>query len=515
MVSLDVKLKSYSLTVSGIIALCFTMAVTVFLLSAHGDDHAEPQKQRAEPVLSVDETPVSNDSVAEVVSYADMLEQTTPAVVGVVTTQLISGQGNPMTLEDLFRRYYGMPPKQEGDEPEESDDEVDERRVPSGMGSGVIVSEDGYVLTNNHVVRVGRSDEIADEILVQLYDGREFTAKVIGTDSKTDVAVLKIEVDEPLPAFTFADSDKLRVGDVCFAIGNPLRVGLTVTKGIVSGLGRTDLDILGLQGYEDFVQTDAAINRGNSGGALVDAKGRLIGINTAILSGTGGNIGIGFAIPSNLTRYVMESLISVGEVPRGFLGVVPGNLTPALAEAWGLPSTKGALIRQVEEDGAAAAAGIKHRDVIIDVDGRQIDSAAELRLAIAQTPPGVSVDLKIIRDGEVLTKAVTLGSLGERLAIDGPAKEPESAMEDVELSVLTPELRKEFSIPSSIEGIVVKEIIRVTPQNQLFRPGMVIREVNETKVTTIGELAENLRSGVNTLYVWFRNVPDFLTYEIN
>ena len=211
----------------------------------------------------------------------------------------------------------------------------------------------------------------------------------------------------------------------------------------------------------------------------------------------------------------MESLISVGEVPRGFLGVVPGNLTPALAEAWGLPSTKGALIRQVEEDGAAAAAGIKHRDVIIDVDGRQIDSAAELRLAIAQTPPGVSVDLKIIRDGEVLTKAVTLGSLGERLAIDGPAKEPESAMEDVELSVLTPELRKEFSIPSSIEGIVVKEIIRVTPQNQLFRPGMVIREVNETKVTTIGELAENLRSGVNTLYVWFRNVPDFLTYEIN
>ncbi|MEM0967074.1 MAG: Do family serine endopeptidase [Verrucomicrobiota bacterium] len=474
------------------------------------DENGERSDEARElPTLLVDENPVSELANGQPVSYADVLEQATPSVVGVVTTEVVSGRRG-LSQEDYMRRLFGLPPAQE---PDDGDDQ-DERRQAVGMGSGVIVSSDGYVITNNHVVRVGRSDELADEIIVQLIDGREFTAELVGSDERTDVAVLKIDVDEELPALTIADSDLLRVGDVCFAIGNPLRVGLTVTQGLVSALGRTNIGILGFQGYEDFIQTDAAINMGNSGGALVDANGRLIGINTAIISRTGGNIGIGLAIPSSLVRYVMESLIEQGEVPRGFLGVVPGDLTPELAEAWGLSSTKGALVRQVEPEGAAKAAGIEHRDIITEVDGRFIDSGAELRIAIAQTPPGETVSLKIIRDGNEITKEVTLGSLGERMASTPRQGEEGSAIEYLVLEELTDELRSEYSIPSSVEGVLIARIERVTPRNQDFEEGMVIVEINRDKVTSLSEVADSLREGINSLYVWSRETSyDYLTYE--
>ncbi|MGE9291955.1 MAG: Do family serine endopeptidase, partial [Puniceicoccales bacterium] len=392
------------------------------------------------------------------------------------------------------------------------EDQGDQRRIPSGMGSGVIISPEGYILTNNHVVRAGRSNEIADEILVQLADGREFKAELVGTDEGTDLAILKIDADESLPALTFADSEKLRVGDVCFAIGNPLGVGLTVTRGIVSAMDRS-IGILG-GGYEDFIQTDAAINMGNSGGALIDAKGRLIGINTAILSRTGGNIGIGFAIPANMARYVMESLIEHGEVSRGFLGVAIGDLTPDLSEAWGLSSTKGALVLQVQENSAASEAGLRHRDVIVEVDGKEIDSSTELRLTISQIPPGETVELKILRDGKEIMKNVTLGSLGEQAASTGVFAPEKSPIENVVLESLTPELRKEYSIPSSVNGVLIGEIERMTPQNQQFRPGMVIREVNGVEVASPEDVSEALRKGLNTLYVWYENIPNFLTYTL-
>ncbi len=487
------------------------------LWSASEKDGEKDTSKNPTPTVTVDHSPIPQTVGNEVASFADMLESATPSVVGVVTTEIVSGnRRGSMSPEDLYRRFFGIPPRDREDEPDDGDEEEDEYRVPTGMGSGVIIAPEGYILTNNHVVRNGRSDEIADEILVQLVDGREFTAEVVGTDKRTDIAVLKIDVDESLPALTMADTDVIRVGDICFAIGNPLRVGLTVTQGIVSGIGRTDTFILGFQGYEDFIQTDAAINMGNSGGALIDAKGRLIGINTAILSRTGGNIGIGFAIPSNLARYVMENLISKGKVPRGFLGVVPGDLNPDLAKAWGLPSTRGALIRSVEEGGAADGAGIKHRDVIIEVDGRSIDSARELRVAIAQTPPGQEVTLKLIRNGEEITKNVVLGNLGERLAEEsGTTEETEevAAFPDIELEELTDEIREEYSIPEKVTGVLIAGIDRVSPRTQDFREGMVISEVNRTPITTAEEISDNLKDGLNELYVWYRGSYDFMTYE--
>lgn len=497
--------------------LLLTLASLVIGVSLLWSEATEQPEHRPEPTLSVDSSPIPPTIDNEVASFADMLEKATPSVVGVVTTEIVSGnRRRSLTPEDLFRRFYGLPPREREEENAPTNGEDDEYRVPTGMGSGVIISPEGYIVTNNHVVRNGRSDEIADEIVVQLSDGREFTAGVVGTDERTDVAVLKIESEDPLPALTFADTDVIRVGDICFAIGNPLRVGLTVTQGIVSAIGRTDTGILGLQGYEDFIQTDAAINMGNSGGALIDAKGRLIGINTAIISRTGGNIGIGFAIPANLVRYVMENLIATGEVPRGFLGVVPGDLTPELAKAWGLSSTQGALIRSVEEDGAAAKAGIKHRDIITEVDGRSIDSARELRVAIAQTPPGQEVTLQLIRDGKEITKTVTLGSLNERIAEEGGSSEKEetpSAFANIRLEELSEGLREEYSIPEKVSGVVVAQIDRVTPENQNLREGMVISEVNGTEVSTVSEATEALKPGINTLYIWYQNFYDFLTYE--
>jgi len=508
--------KSFRLIGFSLLALGL-LAGTVLWSNNQENEDASPKKARPAPTLDVDSSPVRAPGDREVASYADVLERATPSVVGVVTTQVVpANRSGPANLQELLRRFYGVPPEQApGDEPQDDSGSEDERRVPAGMGSGVIVSPEGYILTNNHVVRLGRSSEIADEILVQLPDGREFTAELVGADEKTDIAVLKIEADDPLPYLTFADSELLRVGDVCFAIGNPLRVGLTVTKGIISGLGRTDLRILGMQGYENFIQTDAAINMGNSGGALIDAQGRLIGINTAILSRTGGNIGIGFAIPSSLARYIMESLIANGEVPRGFLGVVPGDVSPQLAEAWGLSSTKGALIRQVEEGGAAAAADIRHGDVITAVDDRAVDSAAELRLAISQTPPGRTVTLTILRKGKEMTKEATLGSLGEAMAAGGP-EEVEPAVTIIPGVVLKPldaELREEFSIPSTVEGLVIAEITRVTPANQQFRPGMVISEVNGRTVATVDEIEGAIRPGQNSLYVWFNGVYDYLAFR--
>ena len=483
----------------------------VFGNESAGEESAEAS--RPAPSLKVDDSPVQGETSPEVVSYADMLEKATPSVVGVVTTQVVSARDRrqPMTLEDFYRYYHGLPPRGAPENDGPPDGEGDERREAIGMGSGVIVSPEGYVLTNNHVVRVGRGNEIADQILVQLSDGREFEAELVGTDEGTDVAILKIDAGEPLPAVTFADSEKLRVGDVCFAIGNPLGVGLTVTRGIVSAMDRSIGILRG--GYEDFIQTDAAINMGNSGGALIDAKGRLIGINTAILSRSGGNIGIGFAIPANMARYVMESLIEKGEVPRGFLGVVIGDLSPELAEAWGLPSTKGALIRQVQEGSAAAKAGLMHSDVIIDVDGHEIDSATELRLTISQIPPNETVNLTILRNGEEIKKEVVLGSLGDHMASGTEDSVEERPFENMAIAALTPELRAEFEIPSTVNGVLITDVERMTQVNQQFRPGMVISEVNRVPVTSVEEVSENLRDGQNSLYVWFDSGYDFLTYD--
>lgn len=477
------------------------------LLSAQDPAGAIARDLQELPEIAVDNNPLDRSNKDRLTSYADILERATPAVVAVYTTQIVespsvSGTGDP--LEDILRYYYGLPPNENNGESEEPT----ERRVPSGVGSGVILSEDGYILTNNHVVTV-RGEEV-DEIEIRLSDGDRYEARILGRDPATDIAVLKVDPEDPLPSIVTADSDGIRVGDVAFAIGNPLEVGLTVTQGIISATGRTNLGIIRNGGYEDFIQTDASINMGNSGGALVDAEGRLIGINTAIVSRSGGNIGIGFAIPINMARNVMNSLITTGTVKRGFLGVVPGDLTPELAETFDLPSLQGAIINRVEEGFPADRAGLRHGDVIVTVNERKINGADELRLQISQIPPGTEIDLEYYREGVLQTTTVVLGDLEQGIA----SLAPESLLEGVQLEALNSDLREQFSIPESLEGLVVTSLEGNSPFRGRLVPGTVILEVNKKPVTRPEQFRDLMKPNRNTAYVWFRGAYRFISLDV-
>ena len=321
-------------------------------------------------------------------SFSPVVKKVAPSVVNVFTTKTVRNpmpEITPFFDDPFFRRFFGSP---FGDN--------EGRRQPRtfkerSLGSGVIVTKDGYILTNNHVV------DGADEIKVARdKDKKQFTAKVVGRDPRTDIAVLKIDAKD-LPFITFADSDKIDVGDVVLALGNPFGIGQTVTMGIVSATGRGGM---GIEDYEDFIQTDAAINPGNSGGALVDAEGRLIGLNTAILSRSGGNQGVGFAIPANLARSVMDQLIEKGKIERGFLGVGIKDLTPELARQFKAPDNAGgALVTQLEDRSAAAEAGVQSGDVIIELNGTPVKDRRNLQLMVGRLSPGDKVSLKVLRDG--------------------------------------------------------------------------------------------------------------------
>src|SRR5690625_655601 len=322
-------------------------------------------------------------------SLAPMLENVTPAVVNIATKSQVRIRENPLFQDPFFRRFFDIPEQQRQTRPAQS------------LGSGVVVdAKAGYVLTNNHVI------DKADEITVTLQSGQELTAELVGADPETDIAVLKVKADGvQLMALPFGDSSRLRVGDFVVAVGNPFGLGQTVTSGIVSALGRTGL---GIEGYEDFIQTDASINPGNSGGALVNLKGELIGINTAILAPSGGNIGIGFAIPTSMAREVMRQLIQYGEVKRGLLGVSVQELTPALANAFGIDATEGVVIAQITPDSAAEAAGLQVGDVIVAVDGQPVRRAAGIRNRIGLLRVGEKVQLTVLRDGQRQTVTAIL-----------------------------------------------------------------------------------------------------------
>ena len=461
-----------------------------------------------EESFPLDSAPVEDGSVPNVASYADVLDPARSAVVSVTTASIVEimrGRGRS-PMEEFLRRYYGLPQDPRGEQPE---GERFEQRVPNGLGSGVIISNDGYILTNNHVVSDNSGDP-ADEITVHLNDGREVEAVLVGRDSRTDVALLKIE-ESGLPFITMADSNQLRVGDIVFAIGNPLGVGQTSTMGIVSATGRTNLGLLGNQGYENFIQTDAAINRGNSGGALVDAKGRLVGINTAIFSQSGGNIGIGFAIPSRLARTVVLELIDSGRVRRGYLGVSISDLNPDMAEAFGLESTDGALIESVQDGSPAAKAGIERGDIIIRIEDRVVESVADLRLKVAALRPGTEVAVVILRDGEEEELSVTLSSLDDPTAVVTPEDSP---LNGVGLEPVTPASRDEWNVEEE-SGIIVTSVEARSPYSQILAPGMVILEVNDEEVTTIGQLSEQLRPGrVNKLWVSYRGNRGYLALRV-
>ncbi len=434
------------------------------------------------PALRVDTSPVGEGRPGVVTSYADVVDPVQRAVVSVYSAKTVR-QHLPPSARQIF-----------GDR----DDELREE----GLGSGVIVSPDGYILTNNHVVAG------ADELEVALPDDREFRARVIGTDPKTDVAIIKIEATG-LPTVVLADSDKLRVGDVVFAIGNPLNVGQTVTMGIVSALGRKNLGLLDdVDGYENFIQTDAPINMGNSGGALVDARGRLVGINSAIVSTNSGSMGIGFAIPVNLAASIMRSLMETGTVTRGFLGVGVQELTPELADGLSFKEVRGVVINSLTPDGPAAKAGLKLEDVIVAINDQPVDSLQTLRLIVAQTPPGTKVRVKSFRNGKPASVEVTLS----RLADDQGAAD--EFLSGVLVARPTDDLRRTYDLPDEVDGLMVTEVSDDSAYRDRFRAGMVIVQVNRTPAEEVDAVRAVLRPGRNFCLVWDRGGYRFIPFQM-
>lgn len=442
--------------------------------SAVAFDVQSKDKATHPPVnVPMDESSVSRDTLPHG-SYAPVVKKVTPAVVKIVTTTRVNESMNqdqmPGFDDPFWRRFFGDQSHRGFPNGQQSP------QIQHGLGSGVIVTKDGFILTNNHVV------DGAKEVKVTLQDGREFTAKVIGRDPKSDVAVVKIEAKD-LPTVPLADSEKVEIGDVVLAIGNPFGIGQTVTSGIVSAKDRGNM---GIEDYEDFIQTDAAINPGNSGGALVDIDGRLIGINTAILSRSGGNQGVGFAIPSDLARTVMESLIKNGHVTRGYLGVMIQNVTPDLASEFKLKDNKGALISDVVPNGPADKAGLKNGDVVTEFNGHPVTDSRRLQLSVAEIAPGTSISMQILRDGETKTIDVTVKQLPgiEKLADANSSNNSDTGtLNGVEVADLDPQAHQQFNVPGEVKGAVITQVQPGSAAAEAgLKSGDVIQEINRKPV---------------------------------
>jgi len=371
-----------------IFAQAATVAVAVLFVVSTFRPEWLPARSALQPVAVVQQAPTAGPlpSAASPGSFHDAVRRATPSVVNIFTSKEIRTPRHPLLNDPVFRRFFG-------------DQLADEAQRAPSLGSGVIVSPSGYIVTNHHVV------EASDEIEVALADGKKLLAKVVGNDPETDLAVLRVNA-EGLPAITFGSSEALRVGDVVLAIGNPFGVGQTVTSGIVSALGRTGL---GINTFENFIQTDAAINPGNSGGALVDAGGNLVGINTAIFSRSGGSMGIGFAIPVSTAKMVLEQIVRSGSVTRGWIGVEVQEITPALAESFRLPAARGALIADVLRGGPADKAGVKPGDVLVEVEGKPVADPTAMLNLIAALAPGKPARVKLKRQEKELDATVTVG----------------------------------------------------------------------------------------------------------
>lgn len=439
--------------------------------------------------LSVAAVPAANATLPVAVqgqqmpSLAPMLEKVLPAVVSVHVegTQVQSQQ-----LPEEFKRFFGpnFPTQRQNARPFE------------GLGSGVIIdAAKGYILTNNHVINN------ADKIKVQLNDGREFDAKLIGRDEQTDIALLQVSATN-LTAVKMADSDQLRVGDFAVAVGNPFGLGQTATSGIISALGRSGLN---LEGLENFIQTDASINRGNSGGALVNLNGELIGINTAILAPSGGNVGIGFAIPSNMAQKLSQQLIEFGEVKRGLLGIKGSEMTAEMAKAFNTTAQRGAFVSEVMPKSAAAKAGIKAGDILTSIDGKPVSSFAELRAKVGTTAPGTTIKVGLLRDGKPLEVAVTLEN-SESASTNAETLSP--ALQGASLS--------NGALASGDPGVKIDNVAKGSPAAQAgLQKGDVIIGVNRQRVKNVTDLrkvleakppvmALNIARGGETLYLLLR-----------
>jgi serine protease Do len=452
---------------------------------------AEKTNARIAPKVVLNTAPVPQEG-RNIPSYAPVVKRVAPSVVTIYSSKTVRRSMGVSPFDDpALRRFFGVP-DDDGETPAPGG--RNGRRAPrpqkeQGVGSGVIISADGYILSNHHVV------DGADELRISVPGrGEEFIAKVIGTDPATDISVLKIDASNLSPV-TITDSDNLQVGDVVLAVGNPFGVGQTVTMGIVSATGRS---MGGIVSYEDFIQTDAAINMGNSGGALVDSEGRLVGINTAILSPSGGSIGLGFSVPINMARRVMDSLIQDGRVTRGYLGIQLGDeLTSTMAKAFGLKDRSGALVNDVVPSSPADKAGVKPGDVVTELNGKKVPDSRQFRLWVSQTAPQSKVTLKIVRDGKEQRLTATLAELNPEELARGRGSNPTTpqkksdALDGVEVTDIDRETRQRVPIPPNIRGAL---ITAVDPDSKAaeaeVRTGDVILEIERKKVNSAQEAIE-------------------------
>lgn len=436
--------------------------------------------------------PVSGEDKTEAIEtmksmsdlFADISEQASPAVVSIqVSRELQPASFNvPEEIPEFFRRFIPNLPR-EGEQRRQRPP-----RQVQGQGSGFIISSDGYIVTNHHVVGE------ADEITVGLLDGRELKAELIGTDERTEIAVIKVD-ETGLPTLPLGDSDNVRVGDWVVAIGNPFGLTHTVTAGIVSALGR-DLR-RGMTYYEDFIQTDAAINMGNSGGPLLNLDGEVVGLNTAILSRTGGSLGIGFAIPINLVAHIKDQLIEHGSVTRGYLGVMIGDMNQAIAEHFNIEPDKGILIHDVSPDSPAAKAGLRRGDVIVEYDGHEVRDAGPFTSRVAATTPGTKAKLAIIRDGERMTKTVTIGQRDEEAVAAAESSDLEQNF-GMQLQNLTDDIAERLGFEGE-RGVVVTQVVPNSIAARAgLQSGMLIKEVNRKEVQNMRAFREAVQENTGS-----------------
>jgi serine protease Do len=411
-------------------------------------------------------------------AFVSIVEKTAPAVVFVQVESEVRGAAMDMPFDfpggDLFERFFGPQFRDRGQQPREMP-----RQFRRGAGSGFIISPDGYILTNNHVV------DNATRITVDLADGRSFEGEVVGTDPPSDVAIVKIDGDN-LPHLEMGDSDDLRVGEIVIAIGNPMGQRNSVTQGIVSAKGRSDVRITD---FADFIQTDAAINPGNSGGPLLNLDGQVVGMNTAIMSRSGGNMGIGFAIPANMIRDIKDTLMKGEAVQRGFLGVMIQDLTPEVADYFGVEPNSGAIVAEVNEDSPAARSGIEPEDIVLEFNGEKVTDASRLRNLVAQTDPSTTAKMTVLRDGKRKRLDVEIGrrETAEVAAMEGPGMHDKLGLR---LQNLTPELAQRQGFEEE-SGVLITEIEPGSPADRAgLRPGMLVQEVNRKPVNNIGEFRE-------------------------
>lgn len=433
-------------------------------------DHAVFGSPREPITIAQNAMPVSLGNFAN--GFSAVIKPALPAVVNIRTSKLVKPQANQMSPffnDPMFRQFFGD--QFGGGKPHAEREQA--------LGSGVIVTSDGIILTNNHVI------DGASDIKVQLSDKREFQAKLVGADPKSDVAVLKIQAKD-LPTLPVGDSKQLQVGDLIFAIGDPFGIGETATMGIVSATGRGQL---GIEDYENFIQTDAAINPGNSGGAMIDIHGNLVGVNTAILShGSGGNEGVGFAIPMSMVKPVMDQILEHGKVVRGYLGVYIQDITPEIGKAFNYSHSGGALVADVTPNTPGALAGLKKGDVIVKLDGQPVNSANDLRLNISQMAPGTKVKLEDWRDGKIQDFEVTLGELPEKVTAQNNDEGSEGGgLQGVEVQNLTPDIAQQINVPPGTHGVVVTGVDPSSPAASALTGGDVIQEINHKPINDVND----------------------------